>query len=246
MVLLGMAGFAAEEKSEHKAGDIMSVDIGGGVKMDFVWCPPGQFMMGRPDSENERVKNESPQHKVTFAKGFWIGKHEVTQAQWKSNMKDCRPSTKGDDLPMDMLVWEDCQAFLCELHAKTGGNFRLPTEAEWEYAWHDVEYIHPRDAKYVYPYTPEYNFQPSAWGLCKIQCGRAVTEWCQDWFHEGYNGAPADGSAGESPPGKYHVLRGALWGNPGDGRQTKTRRWYGNSIHTIGEGFRIVCVSSPR
>ena len=107
----------------------------------LVWCPPGSFMMGSPASEEGRSNNEAL-HKVTLTKGFWMGQYEVTQAQWQQVMGNNPSRFKGDGhLPVEQVSWLDCQKFLTKLNAlikardlSPGCVFRLPTEAEWEYA----------------------------------------------------------------------------------------------------------------
>ncbi len=103
--------------------------------MTFCWIPPGDFMMGSPDSEKDRSDDEGPQHRVTITEGFWLGKTEVTQAQWQAVMGS-NPShfEGGNDLPVEQVSWEDCQKFIDAVNRKNQEKLRLPTEAEWEYA----------------------------------------------------------------------------------------------------------------
>jgi len=121
----------------RKAGDVMVVDLGGGVKLELVWIPPGSFMMGSPKGEPGRDGDEGPQHRVRISHGFWMGKYEVTQRQWRAVMGN-NPShfkNAGPDAPVESVSWNDCQEFIKKLNARIpGGGFRLPTEAEWEYA----------------------------------------------------------------------------------------------------------------
>ena len=101
--------------------------------IEMVWIPPGTFTMGSPSGEEGRLDNER-QHQVTLTKGFWLGKYEVTQAQWESVMGSNPSHFKGRDLPVEQVSWNDCQEFIRKLNARGEGGFRLPTEAEWEYA----------------------------------------------------------------------------------------------------------------
>jgi len=118
-------------------GDAVTLTLPGDVKMEFVRIPAGSFMMGSPDSERGRYSDEGPMHKVTINYDFYMGKSEVTQGQWKAVMADnpARRYGVGDDYPVSHVSWEACQQFVNALNrAGLPGMFRLPSEAEWEYA----------------------------------------------------------------------------------------------------------------
>lgn len=119
---------------EKKTKPILQVDLGKGVKLEMVLIPAGKFMTGSPASEKGRNENET-QHEVRLTKPFYMGKYEVTQEQWQAVMGN-NPSTKtkGAKLPVTNVSWNDCQDYIKKLNAKTNGGYRLPTEAEWEYA----------------------------------------------------------------------------------------------------------------
>lgn len=117
-------------------------DLGSGVTLEMVEIPGGAFLMGSPESGKGRFSNESPQHRVTVS-SFFMGKFEVTQAQWRAvaNLpgvsRDLNPDPsyfKGNDLPVEQVSWEEAVEFCARLSKKTGRTYRLPTEAEWEYA----------------------------------------------------------------------------------------------------------------
>jgi len=112
------------------------VDLGNDVKLEMVWIEPGEFVMGSPADEEGRTIDET-QHRVRITKGFWMGKYEVTQRQWEALMGD-NPSSHqhaGADAPVEKVSWQDCQEFILKLNRlDKRGTFRLPTEAEWEYA----------------------------------------------------------------------------------------------------------------
>ena len=211
--------------------------------IEFCWCPPGKFMMGSPRTEPGRESREGPQHLVTFARGFWMGKYPVTQAEWKRVMGSNPSKFTGDDrLPVEMVSWDDCQEYLARLNLLGEGVCSLPSEAAWEYAcragtitpFHFGETISTDQANYngndtygpgkkgLYreKTTPAGSFPANPWGLHDMHGN--VWEWCQDWFHDSYQGAPADGTAWDTPQmeagwfgpkQKYpsRVLRGGSW-----------------------------------
>ena len=107
-------------------------DLGKSVSLDMVLIRAGKFIMGSPKHEFGRHKET--QHEVTLTKPFYIGKYEVTQEQWNALMRHNASKTKGAKLPVTDVSWEDCQKFIKKLNEKTDGGYRLPTEAEWEYA----------------------------------------------------------------------------------------------------------------
>jgi formylglycine-generating enzyme required for sulfatase activity len=137
-----VASTSNEQLTGQKAGEEMSVNLGGGVELELVWIPPGEFLMGSPITEQGRQENET-QHKVKLTRGFWMGKYEVMQKQWeKVTVNNPSWPSKGPDLPVTCVSWDDCQECIKKMNktvlASAGFGsadvFRLPTEAEWEYA----------------------------------------------------------------------------------------------------------------
>ena len=106
------------------------------IGMEFIWIPAGTFMMGSPDSATEAFDNEKPAHRVTISQPFYLGKYPVTQAQWEVVMGNNPSRFKGNpNLPVESVSWNDVPAFMRKLNEREGGRaYRLPTEAEWEYA----------------------------------------------------------------------------------------------------------------
>ncbi len=103
--------------------------------MEFVLIPAGTFRMGSPSTEPGRDSDEGPVHEVRISQPFYLGKYEVTQRQWKAMMGNHQSRFKGDDRPVEMVSWNSVQTFIRKLNAREGeGTYRLPTEAEWEYA----------------------------------------------------------------------------------------------------------------
>ncbi len=223
--------------------------------IEFQWCPPGTFMMGSPDSEAGRFTNET-QHQVTISQGFWLGKYEVTQAQWVAVMGSNPSDFPGNLRPVDKVSWDDVQDYLAALNAKkgtTGGPYWLPTEAEWEYAcragtttrfyWGDdpteseiTDYAWYEDNGNSEPHNTGTKL-PNGWGLYDMS-GNAY-EWCQDWYEEDYPAGPATDPEGPAA-GTDRTLRGGSWdADPGSCRSAfrlySSPDGSGNSL-----GFRLL------
>lgn len=193
-----------------RPGETKTITLPGGVTLEMVWCPPGTFTMGSNDGDSD----ERPVHQVTLTKGFWIGKTEVTQAQWKSVMGNNPSDHEGDDLPVECVSWDDCMEF-CK---KTG--LELPTEAQWEYACRagstgpyagtgnldDMGWYGGNSGRQTHPVGTK---QPNAWGLYDMHGN--VWEWCADWYGDYPSGAVTDPKGASS--GSYRVWRGGSWGN---------------------------------
>ena len=190
-------------------------DLGKGIRLEMVLIPAGKFMMGSPASEVGRVDNET-QHEVTLTKPFYMGKYEVTQEQWESVMGNNPSETKGVRLPVNKVSWNDCQDFIKKLNAKTSGGYRLPTEAEWEYAcragtttaYSFGDVITPKHANYTgskigIPVTIG-NYQANAFGLFDMHGN--VLERCENWYGYYPAGIVTDPKGPEM--GTYRMLRG--------------------------------------
>ncbi len=201
-----------------------------GTAITFSFIPPGIFLMGSPRSEEERDDDET-QHRVTLTQGFFLGVTPVTQAQWRTVMGSDPCSFQGDNRPVERVSWEECQEFCKRLSQQDRKPYRLPTEAEWEYAcragtntpFFFGETINTDQVNYDGngPYgtgrmevyrketTPVSNFPANAWGLYDIHGN--VWEWCQDW----YGAYPASDQKDPQGPnsGEARVLRGGSWEN---------------------------------
>jgi formylglycine-generating enzyme required for sulfatase activity len=183
---------------------------------EMVVLPAGSFQMGLPG----RAK-EGPVHTVTLSR-FAIGRFEVTQGEWKAVMgtNPSKAAGCGAGCPVENVNWHDAREFVKKLSARTGRRYRLPSEAEWEYACRagtQNDFCGGDDADKVAWYGNEYETlheagqkQPNAWGLYDMSGN--VWEWTQDCRHDSYQGAPADGSAWEG--GEHcdsRILRGGSW-----------------------------------
>ena len=188
-----------------------------GVSMEFVPIPKGEFMMG--SESREAIPDEKPVHRVRITKAFEMGRYQVTQAQWEAVMGSTPSYFKGADRPVEQVSWNDAQEFLSKLNARNDGyRYRLPTEAEWEYAARagttgdnaaDLDSV----AWYsINSYSQTHSVgqkQASAWGLYDMQGN--VWEWCQDWYDDSYyRNSPAKDPQGPSS-GSLRVLRGGSW-----------------------------------
>jgi formylglycine-generating enzyme required for sulfatase activity len=251
-----------EERRKIESGSVVINSIG----MRLVLIPAGEFLMGSPETEKERSEDESPQHKVKITKAFYMGETEVKQAEWKAVMGENPSNFKGDDLPVENVSWNDCQEFIKKLSAKEGKTYRLPTEAEWEFAcragtttpFNTGETISTNDANYdgraVYgegkrgeyrqKTTLVASFKPNVWGLYDMH-GNAW-EWCQDWYGEDYykNSPAADPTGPET--GASRVLRGGSWDDDPWNCRSAYRFRFNPGFRNNDFGFRLVLVFSPR
>ena len=190
--------------------------------MKFVWIPPGSFMMGSPKEEKGRFDYESPQHKVTLTKGFYMGVHPVTQEQWQEVMGNNPSRFKYEkNLPVEEVSWDDCQEFIKNLREKDKKLYRLPTEAEREYsarAGTKTAYYFGDDSSMLGQYAwfldnsekkthPVGQKKPNQWGLYDMHGN--VWQWCQDWYGEYPQKDVVDPQGPDK--GKLRVQRGGSW-----------------------------------
>jgi len=201
---------------------------------------------------SEERSAEKPVHTVTISKPFYVGIYEVTQAQWQGVMGSNPSSFKGDALPVESVSWNDCQEFIEKLNEKVpGGGFRLPSEAEWEYACRagtktsycfgdlksglgDYAWYHDNSGNRTHEVGQR---KGNAWGLYDMHGN--VWEWCQDWYHDSYSGAPADGSFWEIPAGNTRAIRGGYWSDGARGCRSSNRGRYNPDNKGYYIGFRV-------
>jgi formylglycine-generating enzyme required for sulfatase activity len=210
----------------------------------FVLMPAGEFLMGSDSSRG----GEKPPHRVRITKRLEIGEFEVTQAQWKAVMGANPSYFQGDRRPVESVSWNDVQEFLKRLNATNDGyRYRLPTEAEWEYAaragstadgvadpdavaWYDGNSggeTHPAGGK-----------RANAWGLNDMLGN--VREWCADWYgRDYYASSPVDDPQGPAF-GTHHVVRGGSWLDDSRGVLPAGRYWDIPEFRSRDTGFRLV------
>ena len=236
-------------------------DLGNGVTLEMVKIPGGDFFMGSPADEEKRNDDESPQHKVTI-QSFFVGKFTVTQAQYQEIMDNNPSLSKGEQRPVESISWNNATEFCQKLTEKTGRRYRLPSEAEWEYAcragtttpFHFGETITTDlvnyDGNYTYADAPKGkvrkqtievgSFPPNAFGLHNMHGN--VREWCQDTWQENYYNAPDDGSAWiQNDNYSQRVLRGGSWSNPPVYCRSAFRYYDDPNYGYEDFGMRVVC-----
>jgi formylglycine-generating enzyme required for sulfatase activity/DNA-binding CsgD family transcriptional regulator len=262
-------------KAETKQAQYFTENISQNVSLEIVAIPRGTFMMGSPEAEGD--DNEHPQHEVTV-QPFLMGKYQVTQAQWrvvvnlpkvKCQLRNNPSQFKNDELPVEQVTWDEAVEFCARLSKKTGRQYRLPSEAEWEYAcragtttpFYFGEIITSElanyDARITVNDTPSIfndtkqrqyqqktmlvgSFPPNSFGLYDMHGN--VWEWCADNWHDNYVGAPSNGSVWLSnDTNKLWVLRGGSWNVSARFCRSAFRNWDSLSKNTRNFGFRVVC-----
>ena len=188
VVVLCLGGCLCEAKAEPPPAKEITLDLGGGVKMEWVLIPAGEFMMGSPEGEPNHLPDESPVHEVKITKAFYMGETEVTQAQYEAVMgvpfwlRD--PNRREPNNPMVGVTGRQGNEFCAKLSKATGKHFRLPTEAEWEYACRAGKPVPDKSklADYAWFFQektqPVGQKKPNAWGLYDTLGN--VGEWCVD------------------------------------------------------------------
>jgi len=252
----------AKATEQHRPGELV-IDLGGGVKMEFVPIQPGSFLMGSDNGEPD----EKPVHKVTITKPFHMGKYEVTQEQWKAVMGTdaFNRSSQSARCPADCVSWEECQAFCQRLAEKAPGHtFRLPTEAEWEYACRagstgdycfgdeaarlpDYAWCPLRSGYHTHPVGEK---KPNAWGLYDMHGN--VWEWCADWKGSYSDGEQTD-PTGPAQGGVRVVRGGSCCSRPAlcrsayrdDAPPVRGHGGAGIVVNT-NIGLRVVCVAGSK
>jgi formylglycine-generating enzyme required for sulfatase activity len=274
-IINNLKTFSFEVVSTNATGNIINrrnesatyftEDLGNGVTLEMVEIPGGTLIMGSPKSEAGRDLDEGPQHQVTVPV-FFMAKYELTQAQYQAIMGSNPSRFPGNNRPVERVSWNNAVTFCEKLSQKTQKNYRLPSEAEWEYAcragtttpFYFGESITSElvnyNGNYTYGSAPkgQYrqqttdvgSFPPNAFGLYDMHGN--LWEWCQDDYIDNYSDAPKDGSALTGRSGDVKLLRGGSWISKPQGCRSGDRN---NNLHPFrisGFGFRVVCSGAAR
>jgi len=245
-------------EAERVVAVSLETDTLASFESSFVLIAPGTFLMGSPEYETGRGIDEI-MHEVTLTKGFYMQKTLVTQGQWKAVMGNNPASFQGegDNCPVESISWNECQEFIRKLNAGKGGIYRLPTEAEWEYACRSASLTPFCNGEISELYCthdpllsevgwycgnsgrksrPVAQKSPNAWGLYDLHGN--VCEWCQDWYDEYSSDSQTDPHGPKS--GSAKVIRGGSWfGNAKNCRSASRFHWPPNSRSEF-IGFRLV------
>jgi formylglycine-generating enzyme required for sulfatase activity len=233
-------------------------DLGNGIGLDMALIPAGTFTMGSPATEPGRENDEEPQHQVTV-KAFCMGRYPVTQSQYVAitGQNPSQFKQNGTNRPVESVTWHDTVAFCEQLSKLTERTYRLPSEAEWEYACRAGTKTPYHFGRTTSQEVANYNNSREIGTTVVGQYGVAnvfglydmhgnVYEWCADFWHENYQGAPKNGSAWiKDGDESRRVLRGGSW-NDNPRLCRSAFRYRDNSDVTFNiHGFRVVC-SAPR
>lgn len=272
---------SGSETSRRKVQAQYCTENTSGISLELVQIPGGTFLMGSSEASESQAKaagaykrdeyfTETPAHRVTV-ESFYMGKYEVTQAQWRivagmpKVTRDLNPNPSrfmGDTLPVERVSWQDVMEFCARLSRATGRSYRLPTEAEWEYACRGGtttpfafgQTITPQLVNYDgnHPYaqapTGEYRVRTKPVGFIGAANGFGlfdmhgnVLEWCMDYWHNNYDGAPSDGASWQTEGDtRDRVLRGGAWPFHANDCRSARRSRLSPDVHTEYVGFRVV------
>ena len=241
---------ALSSNGSSQSGNTLTIPVKNGINIEMVKVEAGSFNMGATPEMQDPDTDEKPVHRVTLTNNYYIGKYEVTQALWKIVMGSNPSNSKGDNLPVEKVSWDDCQDFISKLNAMTGKRFRLPTEAEWEFA------ARGGNKSRGYQYSGSYNIDDVAWysdnsgskthavgtkqpnelGLYDMTGN--VWEWCQDWFNR-YSSSPQTNPIG-AVSGSYRVFRGGGINSSARFCHSSIRGDYAPDFRDFNLGLRLV------
>ena len=249
---------AQQRSTSSSGGGATETFMVKGVTFTMVRVERGTFTMGATSEQGSDINsNEKPAHQVTLTQDYYIGQTEVTQALWQAVMGNNPSYFKGDNRPVDRVSWNDCQTFITKLNQLTGREFRLPTEAEWEFAARGgnqsqgYKYAGSDDLDAVAWYSDNIPSQssgnagygtqtvatkaPNELGLYDISGN--VWEWCQDWYSSYSSGAQTDPTGPSS--GSDRVLRCGSWSSRAGGCRVSYRVYYDPSLRDYYFGLRL-------
>ncbi|MGZ9224045.1 MAG: formylglycine-generating enzyme family protein [Anaerolineales bacterium] len=234
-------------------------DLGDDVSLDMLVIPPGIFQMGSPRHLGN--KDEQPQHLVTIT-SFMMSRYLIAQEQWKAIMKKLPPCRfKGEDLPVERVSWNDAHKFCKRLSKRTGRNYRLPSETQWEYACRaetntpfsfgetittavanfngEHTYLKEPHGLYRHTTTEGGTFPPNAFGLYDMHGN--LWEWCADNWLDDYSSSPRDGGFYQSKQSHFRLARGGSWHEPPELCRSAARIKFPQSDADEFVGLRVVC-----
>ena len=260
---LGSLMLATAQQTRPAGGDATSppkevaADLGGGVKLDMVLIPAGEFMMGSPNSDRNAAADEKPQHRVRITKPFYLGKYPVTQEQWTAVMGVNPSFFKGAKNPVEEVSWDDCLQFLRRLNEKVGGGkYQFPTEAQWEYACRagtTTRYCFGDDETGLADYGwydknsggkshPVGEKKPNAWGLYDMHGD--IWQWCLDWYDPGYYAVSTTDDPTGPATGTARVSHGGCWFSPASSARSANHGRIEPEHRGSHLGFRV-CMVPP-
>ena len=236
--------------SSSLSDNTLTIPVKNGINIEMVKVEAGSFNMGATPEMKSPYEVEKPVHRVTLTNNYYIGKYEVTQALWQAVMGSNPSHFKGDALPVEQVSWKDCQKFITKLNRLTGKNFRLPTEAEWEYAARggnksrgyrysgsntidDVAWYENDALSQTHPVGTK---QPNELEIYDMTGN--VMEWCQDWYGS-YSSSPQVNPTGAAS-GSYRVVRGGGWSDSARGCRTSDRDFISPGGRSSDLGLRLV------
>ena len=236
--------------SSSLSDNTLTIPVKNGINIEMVKVEAGSFNMGATPEMKSPYEVEKPVHRVTLTNNYYVGKYEITQALWQAVMGSNPSHFKGDALPVEQVSWKDCQKFITKLNRLTGKNFRLPTEAEWEYAARggnksrgyrysgsntidDVAWYENDALSQTHPVGTK---QPNELEIYDMTGN--VMEWCQDWYGS-YSSSPQVNPTGAAS-GSYRVVRGGGWSDSARDCRTSDRDFISPGGCSSDLGLRLV------
>jgi formylglycine-generating enzyme required for sulfatase activity len=246
----------SSESSPSPRPQVLIETLPGGIELEMIKIPAGSFLMGSPDTDDTAYGDEKPQHQVKLQE-FYLGKYPITQEQYQAIMGN-NPSNFKDDLknPVEQVSWNDAKEFCQKLNDETGKKYRLPTEAEWEYACRagtQTRYYFGDEESQLGDYVwydensdskthPVGEKKPNNWGLYDMSGN--VWEWCEDPWHDSYADKPENiknngNTIWSSSDASLRVLRGGSWNFVSRSCRSAIRGRYDADVRNLLVGFRL-------